>query len=86
MSATKGLTETERNLVQSFLNKLKSMFGAKKEIKRIRVISGTQVFWVKNPKKIKFWKDLAINQQGFSLKNNVRLTTAIRITKVEYVR
>ncbi len=77
-------SEKTKEKAKSFLARLKDLFGIGKEIRRIRVISGTQVFWVKNPKKIKFWKGLAESQGGYSLKSGKALTKAIQITKVEY--
>ncbi|KKK41924.1 hypothetical protein LCGC14_2432440 [marine sediment metagenome] len=76
--------EKVKKKAKSFLTRIKSLFAAKRKIIRIRVISGTQAFWVKNPKKIKFWKGLAESQGGFSLRSGRDLTKPVQITMVEY--
>ncbi len=50
----------------------------KMKSKRIRVMAGTQVFWVKNKKKIRFWEGICKNK--LLAKNN---NNAIKISKVE---
>lgn len=71
--------------IKEMLSNIKKMFSNKKEIDRIRVNNQKQVFWVRNKKKIKFWKSLAERQSNvlLGLKDNVNLP-GVRITKVVY--
>lgn len=72
----------EQKKAKSILENIKRWFGIKdKQIYKIRVISGTQKFWVKNPQKIEFWKGFAEKQALVSLKESsfcfVRITQVI---------
>ena len=82
MVEEKKLTETQLK-VKSILNNLSKWFGfKKKEIIRIRVIAGTNRFWVSNPEKIRYWKSRAENCAKVGLVANT--LPAVKITKVIY--
>ena len=77
------LTENQK-VAQKLLNKLKQWFRKReKKIKRIRVVTSKDSFWVSNPKKIKFWKTLAEKQATSTLRSSEGDNLpSIRITKV----
>ena len=69
---------------KSILDRIESWFSDKREVSRIRVKSGSSVFWCKNPKKIKWWRELAEKQNTFLLFSKDKLDNAVQILKVEY--
>ena len=75
--------EKENKAVTTILSNIKKWFGGKKEIVRIRVVTPKQSFWVSNPKKIKFWKSLAVSQAGALIKKPDSIP-GVKITKVIY--
>lgn len=83
MEEEKELTETQKKS-KGILARLKGFFKPDKKIWRIRVVAGTQSFWVKNPKKIQYWKNLAEKQALFGLNSDKGAVPAIQVTKVEY--
>jgi len=83
---TGNMTKLSKNQEKklSLLNKLKKLFTKPvKEIYKIRVIAGSRKFWVKNPKKIIYWKTLSEKQTSFAFKRD-SVINSIRITKVIY--
>ena len=70
-------------VVTSILSNLKNWFGKKKEISHIRVNTPKQSFWVSDPKKIKFWRGLAVAQAGALIQKPDELP-GVRISKVIY--
>jgi hypothetical protein len=75
----------EKKWTKAFLERLTNWFGTKKEIERIKVISGTNKFWCSNAKKIRFWKNLSERQSKNILgMKNVSIIPTVRITKVVY--
>jgi hypothetical protein len=78
------MSEEEQNkTVISILSNIKKWFSKKKKIARIRVVTPKQSFWVSNPKKIKFWKGIALSQAGALIKDPGK-TPGVKITKVVY--
>lgn len=72
---------------ESFLKQIKSFFNIFgksniKNIQRIRVMNGTQKFWVSDPIKIKFWKNLARSNSLFGFDKG--FDASIKITKIIY--
>ena len=76
--------EKENPKIKSFLENLGRMFGKKKEIERVRVVTTKQSFWVSNPEKIKFWKNLSETQSRVLLFKPDAIRPSISITKVIY--
>lgn len=74
----------ENTSIKKFLDNITTFFGKKKKIDRIYVTSATRSFWVSNPKKIKFWKDLAETQGKTLLFKNDAIRPTVTITKVIY--
>ncbi len=82
MTEKKKLTDNQKK-AKSIIEILRGWFTKqKKEIYAIRVIAGTQKFWCRNPKKIKYWKSLAEKDSLFAFNNDSAV--GIRITKVLY--
>lgn len=72
--------EQETKEVKSFFNRITALFTDTRKINRMRVRVGTEVFWVKDKKKIKYYQNLTTNMEGI-YKDSVPL---INIIKVEY--
>ena len=53
--------------IKGILERIKILFSKKdKNVTAIRIKKGSQTFWVRDPKKIKFWKTMAENSAGLS--------------------
>lgn len=74
--------EELKKKVTRILRRIKGIFASKREISRIYVSRGTQRMWVSNPKKIKFWMNMAQHSARASLDRNI--LPSIRILKVIY--
>jgi hypothetical protein len=77
--------EKNRNKIRAhtFLEFFKQIFTSKKkDIEKIKVINGSSHFWVKDKKKIKYWRSIVEKQAIFSMQEGSNLN--IRITKVIY--
>ncbi len=73
----------ENKAVTSILSNIKKWFSKKNQIVRIRVVTPKQIFWVSNPKKMKFWKGLAQGQAS-ALMSKVGQRPGVYISKVVY--
>lgn len=77
--------ESNRAKIQGILDRLRSFFSpdAVKKIDRVRVKTQMQTFWVKDPKKIKYWRSLAETAARASMSSG-RSMPSIMVTKIVY--
>lgn len=73
----------EQKISKSILAKLKKWFTKeKREIDKIKVLKGSQIMWVKDKKKIKYWQKLAEGSARSSFK--MGSLPVIKVLKVIY--
>lgn len=76
----------EQKIVKKILGRLSKWFTKKKtkQIAYIKVTNSQQIYYVKNPKKIKYWKTLAEKSATMAFASGDNAKPTIRIIKVVY--